>query len=87
MKFIYEKINNKNRRVNIKEELNRHFPNNYFKGTVHYIEHHTSHIASAHLNSTFSESVGFSLDGFGDFSSSAWGACVNQDIKIDQRVL
>ncbi len=86
LKFIYEKINNKNRRVNIKEELFKHFPNHKFNGEVHYIEHHISHIASAHLNSNFNESVGFSLDGFGDFSSSAWGTCLDKDINIDHRV-
>ena len=87
LQFIYDKISNRNRRVNIKEEFLKYFPESKFNGTIHFIEHHISHIASAHLNSSFTESVGFSMDGFGDFSSSAWGACKDKDINVDHRVL
>ena len=84
--FILDKIKNKNRRTDVKLELKRYFPNQEFNGKVHFIEHHLSHIASAHLNSNFTNSVGFSMDGFGDFSSSAWGTCIDKKINVDDRV-
>jgi len=87
LSFLYEKIKNKKRKINIDSELKNNFPDQVFSGETHYIEHHLSHIASAHLNSDFDTSIGFSMDGFGDFSSAAWGLCERQNINIDTRIL
>ncbi|MDC1302902.1 carbamoyltransferase [Pelagibacterales bacterium] len=85
--FLYEKIKNKKRKINVNLELKKIFPDQVFSGETHYIEHHLSHIASAHLNSDFDTSIGFSMDGFGDFSSAAWGICERHNIDIDTRIL
>ena len=87
LNFLYERIKNKKRKININSELKKNFPDQVFSGETHYIEHHLSHIASAHLNSDFDTSIGFSMDGFGDFSSAAWGICERHNINIDTRVL
>src|SRR6185436_17657837 len=57
-----------------------------FRGQVHQIEHHRAHLSSAFHVSPFQEAVVVSVDGFGDFSSAAWGAGKGKDISIDGRV-
>lgn len=56
-----------------------------FAGTVHYEEHHMAHLSSAFHVSPFKESVLVSIDGFGDFSSTAWGCGSGSDIQIAKR--
>jgi len=83
---VMDKIKTKKKRANIEEELEKYFPVNKFRGKVHYIEHHLSHLASTHLVSPFENSVAISVDGFGDFSSAAWGVCQGNKVNIDYRV-
>ena len=45
-----------------------------------------SHIASSFYPSKFESSLAISVDGFGDFSSSAWGVCQGDKIDIDKRI-
>jgi carbamoyltransferase len=85
-KMVLDRIKNKKQRASVEEELNNAFPGHSLRANIHYIEHHLSHIASAHLVSPFENSVAVSVDGFGDFSSAAWGACHGSDMNIDQRV-
>jgi len=84
--MIFDRIKNKKKRANVESELLAAFPSNQFSGKVHYIEHHLSHLASAHLVSPFNDSIAISIDGFGDFSSSAWGVCDDSKIAVDKRV-
>jgi len=86
LRMVIDRINNKNKRANVENELIASFPNNSFNGKVHYIEHHLAHLASAHLVSPFKNSIAISVDGFGDFSSSAWGVCQGDKIEIDKRI-
>ena len=62
------------------------FPGERFRGEVHQIEHHLAHLSSAFHVSPFEEAVVVSVDGFGDFSSAAWGVGKGKDISIDGRV-
>ena len=80
------KIKTKKQRSSVEEELEKYFTVDRFAGKVHYIEHHISHLASTHLVSPFNDSVSISVDGFGDFSSAAWGVCHENVISVDQRV-
>ena len=41
--------------------------------TIHHVEHHRAHLASAFFSSPFEEAALVSIDGFGDFSSLMWG--------------
>jgi len=41
-----------------------------FEGTVHRVEHHRAHLASAFFCSPFEEAACLTMDGFGDFLSS-----------------
>jgi len=54
-----------------------------FRGKVHYIEHHRAHLGSAYFCSGFEEAACVSVDGCGDFASTAWGLG-NGDIRAFQ---
>lgn len=41
--------------------------------TVHWVEHHPAHLASAFFVSPFDEAAVCAIDGFGDFVSTSWG--------------
>src|SRR5262245_37238082 len=86
-RFVLDRIKNKQKRIGVEDELTKTFPGQSFRGQVHHIEHHLAHLASAHSVSPFEESVTVSVDGFGDFSSAAWGTGCGGRIEIDQQVL
>ncbi len=85
-RFILDRIRNRKQRGDIAGELRQAFPDSNFSGEVIPVEHHLAHLASAHTVSPFAESVCVSIDGFGDFSSAAWGIGRGTDIDIAGRV-
>jgi carbamoyltransferase len=72
--------------LGIEDAVRREFPNQTFNGTTHHIEHHLAHLASAFLVSPHEEAVAISVDGFGDFASTAWGYGRGQRVSLDGRV-
>src|SRR5438093_10389121 len=56
------------------------------KAQIHHVEHHLAHLASAFLVSDFQEAACLSVDGFGDFASTAIGFGNGDEVKIDNRV-
>ena len=55
------------------------------RGKVHHIEHHRAHLGSSYFASGFEEAVCVSVDGCGDFTSTAWGwGC--EGLDIHQRI-
>ena len=54
---------------------------------LHRVEHHLAHLASCFLVSPFQEAVAVSVDGFGDFASTAWGIGRGRSLSLDGRVL
>ena len=56
-------------------------------GTVHLVEHHRAHLASAFFASPFEEAAVVSVDGFGDFSSVMWGIGHANRIEVQDSVL
>ena len=56
------------------------------RAEVHHVEHHLAHLASAFLVSDFKEAACLSVDGFGDFASTAIGFGQGNNVKIDNRV-
>src|SRR5262249_45684265 len=73
MSLIYQRLFNRSKRSGLPELLKASFPNSNFRGELHHIEHHACHLYSAYYVSPFSEAAVVSVDGFGDFSSAAWG--------------
>jgi carbamoyltransferase len=56
------------------------------KAQIHHVEHHLAHLASAFLVSRFDEAACISIDGFGDFASTAMGFGRSHSVEIDERV-
>jgi carbamoyltransferase len=71
--YVLKRLRDRGERTDIAGNLRRHLPEQEFRGTVHAVEHHLCHLASAFLVSPYHKAVAVSVDGFGDFSSAAWG--------------
>jgi carbamoyltransferase len=86
LRLVVKRLKNRRARQGIRGILEKHFRRNGFRGEVHRIEHHLAHLSSAFHVSPFQAAVVASIDGFGDFSSAAWGVGFGKDISIDGRV-
>jgi carbamoyltransferase len=84
--LVINRIKNATKRASVEDELKQAFPNQAIKAKVHHVEHHLAHLASGFLVSPFQEAVAVSVDGFGDFSSTAWGIGKDSSISVDNRV-
>ncbi|MBI96516.1 carbamoyltransferase [bacterium] len=84
--FLLDKIKNKRERTNIKKLIEKYFGKEAFKGELHFIEHHLSHMASAFYPSDFKDAAVVSIDGFGDFASCAVGQGNDTDLIAYQRI-
>lgn len=84
--LILDRIRNQAKRQSIETTLAAAFPRTAFNGRVHRVEHHLAHLASCFLVSPFREATVVSVDGFGDFSSAAWGIGRGTAIDIEGRV-
>jgi carbamoyltransferase len=84
--LMLNRLKNRRARANISELMAGSFSGQHLRGQVHRIEHHLAHLSSAFHVSPFEEAVVVSVDGFGDFSSAAWGVGNGKDVSIDGRV-
>ena len=84
-KLMAQNIKNSRSAASIKDALQANYGIE-IKAQVHYVEHHLAHLASAFLVSGFSEAACISIDGFGDFASTAFGVGQGGEVKIDNRV-
>ena len=64
------------------KEWKKYFPQWTPNRKLRFIEHHRSHLASAFYSSPFEESLIYSLDGSGDFSTSMWAIGKGNKIKV-----
>lgn len=86
LNLVRERIKNAREWHSIEKQLTDAFPGQKFLGKVHHIEHHLAHLASAFYVSGFDESIIVSVDGFGDFASTAWGIGRGANIDIENKV-
>ncbi len=84
--LIMKRLGNIRRAASFEDQLQSAMPGQKLRAQVHRVEHHLAHLASAYLVSDFDEAVCLSVDGFGDFASSAWGMGRGDQIDIDGRV-
>jgi carbamoyltransferase len=84
--LVLDRLRNKRERASVAEQLSTAFPGQHFTGQVHQVEHHLAHLSSAFHVSPFDEAVVVSVDGFGDFASSAWGLGRGTEIEVEDRV-
>jgi carbamoyltransferase len=85
-KLLLERIRVRKNRKSIPGLMEGVFPGQQFRGTFHRIEHHLAHLCSAFHVSPFEEALALSVDGFGDFSSAAWGMAKANKIDVTSRV-
>ena len=79
--LMLNRLKNRRARGNISELMAGSFSGQHLHGQVHQIEHHLAHLSSAFHVSPFKEAVVLSVDGFGDFSSAAWGVGNGKDVQ------
>ena len=84
--LVLSRLRNRRRRQQLPELFAEAFPADNFRGVFHNVEHHLAHLSSAFHVSPFEEAVVVSVDGFGDFSSAAWGVGRKNDISVAGRV-
>jgi carbamoyltransferase len=84
-KLMTQKIKDSRNAASIKEVLQASYGVE-IKAEVHQVEHHLAHLASAYLVSGFGEAACISIDGFGDFASTAFGVGQGSEVKIGSRV-
>src|SRR4029079_10139949 len=84
--LVLSRLRNRKARKSIPELLEMHLPGSLFRGAMHAVEHHVAHLSSAFHVSPFAEAVAVSVDGFGDFSSGAWGAGRGTALSVDGQI-
>jgi carbamoyltransferase len=84
--LVGDRLRNRRKRETTPELLAKAFPGHSFRGEFHNIEHHLAHLSSAFHVSPFEEAAVVSVDGFGDFASTAWGVGRGSHIEIEGRV-
>jgi carbamoyltransferase len=84
--YVLKRLRHRGDRAAVAGNLQRTLPDQTFNGTVHAVEHHLCHLGSAFLVSPFERAVAVSVDGFGDFSSAAWGLGQGGKLEVEGRV-
>lgn len=56
------------------------------RARIHHVEHHLAHLAGSYYVSPYRHSALASVDGFGDFVSTMWGAAEAGAIRVSGRV-
>ncbi|NPA41714.1 MAG: carbamoyltransferase [Aquificae bacterium] len=83
--LLMNRVKNQKKRANLKEEFRNRFGVG-IKVKIMDVEHHRGHMASSFFSSPFEESALFSVDGFGDFVSTAFGIGKGNRIEIFKRI-
>jgi carbamoyltransferase len=84
--LVLNRLRNRSARAGLPTLLEQAFPNQSPRAQFHRVEHHSAHLASAFQVSPFDQAVVASIDGFGDFSSAAWGVGKGSEIATHGRV-
>jgi carbamoyltransferase len=85
-RFLLARWRNKRERAGLAQQLASTFPGQEIGAQLHFVEHHRAHLASAFYASPFQEAAVVSVDGFGDFSSGAWGYGNGSSLTIDGQI-
>src|SRR5689334_13065759 len=86
LRLVLSRLRNRRARTGLTTLLEQAFPGQSVKGQLHRVEHHLAHLVSAFHVSPFENAAVVSVDGFGDFSSAAWGAAMSTEISTTGRV-
>jgi carbamoyltransferase len=83
---VLSRLRNRRARSGLPILLGQAFPDQPMRALFHGVEHHLAHLSSAFHVCPFDQAAVVSVDGFGDFSSAAWGVGTGSDISIYGRV-
>ncbi|MDC0470434.1 carbamoyltransferase [Candidatus Pseudothioglobus singularis] len=86
VKLVFDRLIASQKKKSIQDYLSELFSADQFSGEIKYIEHHHAHLSSAHCVGPFKKSITLSIDGLGDFVSTAWGVGNGQTIDIKGRI-
>ena len=86
VKLIFDRLKASQKKKSIQDYLAESFGSDQFLGDIKYVEHHHAHLSSAHCVGPFEESITVSVDGLGDFVSTAWGVGNGQEIDIKGKI-
>jgi carbamoyltransferase len=84
--LVLARWHNRRSRAGILDLLANSFPGQSLRAAMYGVEHHLAHLSSAFHLSPFEEAVTVSVDGFGDFSSAAWGLATGCSLSVEQQV-
>jgi carbamoyltransferase len=84
--LVLSRIRNRRARAGLRTLLEQAFPGENVRAQLHPVEHHLAHLSSAFHVCPFEQAAIASIDGFGDFSSAAWGAASASEITTSGRV-
>src|SRR6266540_3940398 len=84
--LVLNRLHNRRARGGLPILLEQAFPGEVVRAEIHRVEHHLAHLSSAFHVCPFDEAAVVSIDGFGDFSSAAWGAASGCEISTHGRV-
>jgi carbamoyltransferase len=84
--LVLGRLRNRQARAGIPDLLAGAFPGQNLRAEMHAVEHHLAHLSSAFHVSPFEEAVAVSVDGFGDFASTAWGVGRGARLTVAGRV-
>ncbi|HVT26810.1 MAG TPA: carbamoyltransferase N-terminal domain-containing protein, partial [Lacipirellulaceae bacterium] len=84
--LVTSRLRNRRARAQLPALLEQAFPGQTVRAQFHSVEHHLAHLSSAFHVGPFDQAAVASVDGFGDFSSAAWGAATGSEISTYGRV-
>jgi carbamoyltransferase len=84
--LVLSRIRNRRDRASLPVLLEQAFPGQKIQAELHSVEHHLAHLSSAFHVCPFEKAAVVSIDGFGDFSSAAWGVAADREISTYGRV-
>lgn len=84
--LVLSRLRNRRARAAVPVMLEQAFPGEILRAKLHRVEHHLAHLSSAFHVCPFDRAAVVSIDGFGDFSSAAWGSGTGCEISTYGRV-
>jgi len=85
-RLLHDRLRSRAKRRTVSEDVSRVLGDHGFRGEVNYVEHHLAHLASTFFTSPYEKAIALSVDGFGDFASTAWGVGERNELRIDERI-
>ena len=84
--LVLRRLRNRHSRARLPAFFAQAFRGQKLRAEFHGVEHHLAHLASAFHVSPFDQAAVVSIDGFGDFSSAAWGTAAGCEISTHGRI-